>query len=226
MHRTEWSDDEEHSDSDDAEWTSGAARPHPRPTKRLNRSVSYPSSGDYIDGTFGPNPNGVNKSSWDMTNNRRPMPLSTPMSQNDIHSHYFEFGAYPVLHYNPNYPGDVYMTKLLDTPNSLNHLQSNPLMIGLPGGNADDQLLELHPNMCTSVDEGQVDLTLLAYGDSHSDIDPASLQHGQMSLQEAVAQHNLDDLLGLQTDDYQAWQSDPTLVSFEQESEFDKWIAD
>ncbi|USP74454.1 uncharacterized protein yc1106_01728 [Curvularia clavata] len=229
--RTEWSEDEEPSDSDDAEWTSGARRPPPRPTKHINRSSSYPSSGvgpDHFDGAFGPNPNGVNKSTWDMANNRRPLPMLTPMSQNDVHSHYFEPGPYPVLRYSPNFPTDMYMTKLLDAPTPLVQLQSNPLMIGLPRGNANDQLLELHPNVCTSVDEEQVDPTLLAYGDNHSEIDPTSLPHGQTSLQEAVAQHNLDDLLVFQTDDcdYQAWQSDPTLATFEPESEFDKWLAD
>lgn len=121
--------------------------------------------------------------------------------------------------------------KPLDATNSLNHFQSNPLMIGLPGGNADEQLLELHSNVFTSIDEGQLDPILLARGESHSDIDPASLhrkdfQNGQIAMQEALAQHNLDGLLDLQPDEYQAWQSDPTMASLEPESEFDKWIAD
>lgn len=230
--KAEWSEDEEPSDSDDAEWTSGARRPPPpRPTKRLNRSISYPSNGigsDGFDGAFGPNTNGVNKSAWDMTNNRRPMPMLTSMSQNDIHSHHLELGHYPVLRFTPSFPTDMYMTKLLDMPNPLDQLQSNPMMVGLPGGNVNDQFLEPHPNMSASIDEERVDPALLAYGDNHSDIDQASFQHGQTSVQEALAQHNLGDLLVFQTDDcdYQAWQSDPTLAPFEPESEFDKWLAD
>ena len=83
------------------------------------------------------------------------------------------------------------------------------------------------------VDEAQLDPMLLAYGGgSHSDIDPMALHHdgyeiGQPNAQEdGLDQHNLDNLLDLPHDGYHGWQSDPTMTSLEQESEFDKWMGE
>lgn len=157
-----------------------------------------------------------------------PMPIST--SQSDLYNHYFESAAYPVLHMSPIYFDDLQM-RPLNTPTPSNHFQSNPSMLGLPGGNADDLLRQFHPSTSAPIDEGQLDSMLLAYRGSHSDIDPASLQpsdfqDSQLGMQEALAHHDLDDLLDLPHDEYPAWQSDPTMVSLEQESEFDKWIGD
>jgi hypothetical protein len=44
--------------------------------------------------------------------------------------------------------------------------------------------------------------------------------------EERLEQHNLGGLLDLPPDEYQSWQSDPTMVSLEQESEFDKWMGE
>ena len=41
-----------------------------------------------------------------------------------------------------------------------------------------------------------------------------------------LEQHNLGGLLDLSPNEYQSWQSDPNMVSLEQESEFDKWMGE
>lgn len=105
-------------------------------------------------------------------------------------------------------------------------------MLGLPGGNAHDLLQQLHPNVGTPFDEGQLDPMLLAYdGGNRSDIDPAALQQNDfpnpnMGMQEALAQHDLDNFLDLPQDEYQSWQPDPAMVSLEEESQFDKWMGE
>jgi hypothetical protein len=104
-------------------------------------------------------------------------------------------------------------------------------MLGLPGGNTNDLLLQ--SDLGTPFDEGQLDPMLLAYdGGNHSDIDPAALQnnvyqnvHPEMQ-GDRLEQHNLGGLLDLSPNEYQSWQSDPNMVSLEQESEFDKWMGE
>ena len=234
--RSEWSDDEEPSDLDDAEWAPGAGRVRSRQARRIDRSISYSSNGvsqDYFDGTFGPNGNGVNRSSWEMTNEGRPMPMPMPMSMshNDLYNHYYQTAAYPNMHMSPSYTDDMHM-RPVSTPTSNSHFQSNPSMLGLPGGNAHDLLQQLHPNVGTPFDEGQLDPMLLAYdGGNRSDIDPAALQQNDfpnpnMGMQEALAQHDLDNFLDLPQDEYQSWQPDPAMVSLEEESQFDKWVGE
>lgn len=231
--RSEWSDEEEPSDLDDAEWAPGGGRSRPRQARRIDRSFSYPSNGvavEYFDQSFGPNGNGINRSSWEMTNEGRPMPM--PISHNELYNQYYQTAAYPNMQISPTYADDMHMRRV-DTPSSSVQFHSNPSMLGLPGGNANDLLQQLHPNMSSSFDEGQLDPLLLAYdGGSHSDIDPSALQnavyrnpHPDMQ-EDRLEQHNLDGLLDLPHDEYQAWQSDPTMVSLEQESEFDKWMGE
>ncbi|KAI4610185.1 hypothetical protein J4E83_008411 [Alternaria metachromatica] len=231
--RSEWSDEEEPSDLDDAEWAPGGGRSRPRQARRIDRSFSYPSNGvavEYFDQSFGPNGNGINRSSWEMTNEGRPMPM--PISHNELYNQYYQTAAYPNMQISPTYADDMHMRRV-DTPSSSMQFHSNPSMLGLPGGNANDLLQQLHPNMSSSFDEGQLDPLLLAYdGGSHSDIDPSALQnavyrnpHPDMQ-EDRLEQHNLDGLLDLPHDEYQAWQSDPTMVSLEQESEFDKWMGE
>ncbi|KAL6168948.1 hypothetical protein ACJQWK_05312 [Exserohilum turcicum] len=234
--KSEWSDDEEPSDLDDAEWAPGAGKPRPRQVRRIDRSISYPATGvgaEYFDGTFGPNANGVNRSSWEMTNEGRPMPMPMPIAigQTDLYNPYFQSAGYPVMHLSPSYTDDAHMA-LLHTPTPSSHFQSNPAMLGLPGGNADDILHQCHSHVGTPFDEVQVDPLLTLYGGNHSDINPAALQNtsfrnGHMGMQEAaLTQHNFDNLLDLSHDDYHAWQPDPTMASLEQESEFDKWVGE
>lgn len=158
------------------------------------------------------------------------MPM--PISHNELYNQDYQTAAYPNMQISPTYAGDMHMRRV-DTSSSSMQFRSNPSMLGLPGGNANDLLQQLHPNMSSSFDEGQLDPLLLAYdGGGHSGIDPSALQnavyqnpHPDMQ-EERLEQHNLDGLLDLPHDEYQAWQSDPTMVLLEQESEFDKWMGE
>jgi hypothetical protein len=164
-----------------------------------------------------------------MTNEGRPMPMPMAMGHNDLYNQYYQTAAYPAMHMSPNYVDDMHMR--VDTPAQFH---SNPLMLGLPGGSANDLLQQLYSHAGTPFDEGQMDPMLLAYnGANHSDINPTALQHNGFRnshpgmLDEKLDQQNLQSLLELPHDDYhvRSWQSDPTLVSLEQESEFDKWVG-
>jgi hypothetical protein len=223
----EWSDDEEPSDLDDTEWAPGGGRSRNRQARRLERSLSYPANGmnpEFFDRNFGPNGHGMNKSSWEMTNEGRPMPM--PM-HNDPYNQYYQTAAYPGM-MAANYQDEMRMRRM-GVPAPAPQFASNHALLGLPEGNAGDL-------MHTSFDDGQLDPMLLAYdGSHHSDIDPTSLQHayrgGHPSMLDAkLDQHDIDSLLDIsQTrNDYHTgpWQSDPTMVSLEQESEFDKWMGE
>jgi hypothetical protein len=232
--RSEWSDDEEPSDLEDAEWAPSSGRSRSKQARRIDRSFSYGSNGvgdEYFDCSFGPNGHGVNRSSWEMTNEGRPMPM--PMSHDDLYNQYYQTIAYPAMHISPNYADDMQMRRV-GTPQSM-QFRSNPSMLGLPGGNANDLLQQLHSHASTLFDDGQLDPMLLAYGGgNHSDINPTALsQNGfrnghQNILDEKLDQHNIDNLLQMPHDDYHpgSWQSDPTMVALEQESEFEKWMGE
>lgn len=96
---------------------------------------------------------------------------------------------------------------------------------------------QLHSQAGTPFEEVQLDPMLLAYdGRVHPDIDPTALQqqgyrngHPNM-VDEKYNQHNLESLLelGNSNDEYRngSWQSDPTISTLEQESEFEKWIGE
>jgi hypothetical protein len=230
----DWSDDEEPSDLDDAEWAPGIGRVRNRQAKRLERSLSYASNGmntEFFDRSFGPNGHGINKSSWEMTNEGRPMPI--PM-HTDMYNQYYQTPAYPGV-MGANYQDDMRMRRVVTaTPSA--HFPSNHALLGLPGGNADDLMQQLHSHGGTQFDNGQLDPLLLAYdGSHHSDIDPTALQHGYRNghpgmLDAKLEQHDIDSLLQISPthNDYRSgpWQSDPTMVSLEQESEFDKWMGE
>ena len=156
------------------------------------------------------------------------MPM--PISHNELYNQYYQTTAYPNMHMSPNYADKMHMRMVESQPSSM-QFHSNPSMLGLPGGNTNDLLLQ--SDLGTSFDEGQLDPMLLAYdGGNHSDIDPAALQnnlyqnvHPEMQ-GDRLEQHNLGGLLDLSPNEYQSWQSDPNMVSLEQESEFDKWMGE
>ncbi|KAF1943276.1 HMG box protein [Clathrospora elynae] len=233
--RADWSDEEEPSDLDDTEWARGSGRSRSRQARRVDRTLVYPSNGagaEYFDRSFGPN--GINRSPWEMTNDGRRMPM--PMGQNDMYNQYYQTAAYPAMdmspNMSPNYADDMRLR--VGTPASSVQFQSNPSMLGLPGGNA-AELMQLHSHAGTPFDEGQLDPMLLAYdGRNHSGINPAALQqngpqtgHSEM-LDDKLNQYRLDSLLELPHDDYHSgsWQSDLNMVFLEQESEFDKWMGE
>ncbi|KAJ4367525.1 hypothetical protein N0V83_007108 [Neocucurbitaria cava] len=234
--RGDWSDDEEPSDLDDAEWAPGSGRSRSRQARRVDRSLSYPPNGgaEYYERSFGPNGHGMNKSSWEMTNEGRPMPM--PIGHNDVYNQYYQTAAYPGVSMNPSFADEMRMRRVT-APAAPFQFQSNQGLLGLPGGNAGDLMQQLSSNGGTPFDDGQLDPMLLAYdGGSASDMDPAALQphsfrngHTNM-VDEKFEQHGLETLLelGNPREEYHAghWQSDPNMASLEEESEFDSWMRD
>ncbi|KAH7080477.1 hypothetical protein BKA63DRAFT_591047 [Paraphoma chrysanthemicola] len=229
----EWSDDEEPSDLEDTEWAPGSGRSRNRQSRRVERALSYSANamhGDFFDRSFGPNGQGLNKSSWEMTNEGRPMPM--PM-HHDVYNQYYQTAAYPGL-MGAEYSDELHMRRM-GTPTSV-HFPSNHALLGLPGGNANDLMQQLQSNAATPFDDGQLDPMLLAYnGGSHSEMDPTVLQHGYRNghpdmLHAKLEQHDIDSLLDMSPaqGEYRtsSWQPDPAMVSLEQESEFDKWIGE
>jgi hypothetical protein len=229
----EWSDDEEPSDIEDAEWAPGSGRSRNRQTRRLEQSLSYPLNGvngEFFDHSFGPNGAGMNKSSWEMKNEGRQMPM--PM-HNDLYNQYYQTAAYPALSMGSNFADDLRLYRV-GTPASSVQFSSNHLL-GLPGGNANDLMQQLHSQAGTSFDQGQLDPMLLAYdGGNHSGMNPTALQHHEFRngqpemLEEKLDAETMDSLLDLPPshNNYPtgAWQSDLTMGSLEQESEFDKYM--
>lgn len=228
--KAEWSDDDEPSDLDDADWAPGGGRLRERQARGLERSLSHPSNGmnqDFFDRSFGPNGHGVNKSSWEMTNEGRPMPMPMPM-QADMYNQYYQTAAYPGL-MRTNYQEDMRMRRV-EAPPPPSQFTSNHSLLGLPGGNSNELMQQLHPHSGPSF-EGQLDPMLLAYdGSHHSDLSPTMLQHGYRQLEGKFEQQDIDSLLQISPahNEYRTgpWQSDPTMVSLEQESEFEKWMGE
>ncbi|KAH7343134.1 hypothetical protein BKA66DRAFT_434507 [Pyrenochaeta sp. MPI-SDFR-AT-0127] len=233
----EWSDNEEPSDLDDEEWAPGSGRSRTRQARRLDRSLSFPTNGmstDYFNRSMRPNSNAWNRASWETANEGRPMPM--PVEHNDMYNQYYQTASYANMNSNSNFADNLRMRRV-GPPASSVHFPSNHALLGLPGGNAGDIMQQLHSNSGTPFDEGQLDPILLAYdGRAHSDIDPTALQqHGFRNghpnmVDGRYDHHSLDSILELGNphDEYRtgSWQSDPTMSSLEQESEFDKWMGE
>jgi hypothetical protein len=229
----EWSDEDEPSDLDDAEWAPGSGRSRNKQARRLERSLSYASNGlnpEFFDRSFGPNGHGMNKSSWEMTNEGRPMPM--PM-HNDMYNQYYQTAAYPSMMV-ANYQEDMRMRRVAAPAPAIQY--SSNSLLGLPGGNADNLMQQLHSHGNQSFDNGQLDPMLLAYdGSHHPDMDSSALHHSYRNghpgmLDTKLEQHDIDSLLDMSPTQHVyrsgPWQSDPTMVSLEQESEFDKWMGE
>jgi len=237
--KDEWSD-EEPSDLEDAEWAPEGGR-RSRQAKRFQRSISYPPNlgqPEYMDRGFGHNTNGMMRSSWQMTNEGRPMPM--PM-HHDVYNQYYQTAVYPNVHMGVHYGEDLRMRHVgvpaaAAAPAPAPGLQfSSNQLLGLPGGNASDLMSQLQPQATTPFDDGQVDPLLLAYDGSHrSGVEPVALHHDYRSgysamIDEKYGQQEIDRLLEIEHahDSYNsAWQSDPTMSSLDQESEFDKWVGE
>lgn len=223
----EWSDDDEPSDLDDSEWAPGSGKSRAGRTRRFD-SVAYPSSGinaSFFDGPFGSNGHGMTRSSWEVTNEGRPMPL--PM-RHDVYSQYYQTSAYPSLNMNQSFAEDLQMRKG-STLASPMQFSSNQALLGLPGGNADSLMQQLG----TSFSEGQMDPMLLAYdGGNHANGLPHHSYRNEYAgmLDEKLNQQSFDSLLDLTPTRSEfhpiSWQSDPIMVPVEQESEFEKWMGE
>ncbi|KAF2198680.1 hypothetical protein GQ43DRAFT_434057 [Delitschia confertaspora ATCC 74209] len=228
----EFTDDDEPSDLDDAEWDPPVGRrPKSKATKRHDRGVEYPANAmnnEFYARSFGSS-SAMSGSSWDTTNEGEPMAL--PISQNDIYYQYFQQAM------QPNFSmGGVEELKLrkVDTPGlSMQFSQVHPLL-GLPGGNGTDMMQHLHSHSDTPfADEHQVDPMLLAFdGGHHNGGDPTMSVHLDFHnvMERELDQASVNSLLGVHPshDEYSSehWHSDPTMASMEHPSEFDKWMDD
>ncbi|KAL6706825.1 hypothetical protein ACN47E_005161 [Coniothyrium glycines] len=226
--KNEWSEDDELSDIDDAEWAPGSGRSRRR-LRGLDRSQSHHYSSldtQYFDRSFGSNSSGMDRSSWDTTNGSRSMPM--PMGF-DPYNQYYQTVAYPNMHMHPQYAEDMRTMRRQDSPHTSMQFTSDQGLLGLPGGSTEDLMSAMTP-----FDDGQLDPILLAYSGGHADIDPVALQHpgyhndysGMVG--EKTTQTDLDSLLelGNTNEEYRAgsWQPDPAMTPLEPDSEFDKWM--
>jgi len=236
--KSEWSDDDEPGDLEDAEWAPGSGRSRNRSGRRMERSLSYTSNGsngmngEYFDRPYVQNGHPMNKSSWEMTNEGRPMPM--PM-HNDVYNQYYQTAAYPNM-MAQNFNDDMRMRRV-GTPASSLQFASDHALLGLPGGNSGDLMQQLQSHAGTPFDEVQLDPMLLAFDGGHQqgEIEHAALHHGFRNghtngmLDSRPNHHDIDSLLELSPaqEEYRTsqWQPDPTMASLEQESEFDKWMG-
>ena len=233
----EFSEDEEPSDLDDAEWDPpGHRRIRNKTSKRPERGASYGSNSmntDFFDRTFGPNDT-INKSTWEMTNEGRPMPL--PMGQGDLYQQYFQTAMHPSM---PMVIMEDPRMRKLDPQNSSMQFSQNHALLGLPGGNGADLLQQLQSHTGTPLgDEHQVDPMLLAFDGGHThDTDPnlgisTDFRNGHLVMDRELDQASVNSILGAPDaahhDNFHSepWHADPTIASMEPGSEFDKWMDD
>ena len=232
--KEEWSD-EEPSDLEDAEWVPDNDR-RSRQAKRFQRSISYPPNlgpPEYIERSFGPNANGMMRSSWEMTNEGRPVPM--PM-HHDMYNQYYPTAVYPNVHMGAHYNGNIRMRRVgVPTAAPAPALQfSSSQLLGLPGSDASDLMNPLQPQIATPYDETQVDPLLLTYEGSHrSEVDPATLRQEYRNgyanmIDDKYDQQEIQQLLDIEqaNDNYHSWPSDPIMSSLDQGSEFDKWVGE
>jgi hypothetical protein len=209
--KTDVSDDEEPSDLED-EWGS-----HARHTRKFDRSISYTSNVDYFEQAYG-NKYGMNRSSWNMTNEGRPMPV--PM-HGDLYNQYYQTTTY-TMHPASSFTEDVDV-RAVGAPAPAMQFSSSQALLGLPGGS--DLMQQLHSHAGSRYENGQVDPMLLAYHGGQLDIP----YRGSQSSMSGEQPHGMERAMELRPthDDYNpSWQSDPTMSSLNPESEFDKWVGD
>lgn len=152
---------------------------------------------------------------------------------NDMYNQYYQTAAYPGM-VGSNFNDDLRMRRVGAT--SSVQFSSDHALLGLPGGNAGDLMQQLQSHTGTPFDEGQLDPMLLAYDGGHRpEMDPMTLRHGFRNghagmLDVKLEHHDIDSLLELSPAQVEyrsgSWQSDPTMASLEQESEFDKWMGE
>lgn len=232
----EFSDEDEPSDLEDAEWNPGHGRSRIRHSRRPERTISYPShsmSVDFFDRSFDPNGVGLNKSSWEMTNEGRPMPM--PMGQGDPYNQYYQTSVQMTTGMDPSMLEDLRMRRV-DTPASM-QFSADHALLGLPGGNTTSLMQQMYSHAGTSLSrEAQVDPMLLGFaGGHHHDMAPSTVPHpefrnGHLAMMDReLDQHSVDSLLtGHVHEDFQpeSWQPDPNMGPIEHESEFEKWMGE
>lgn len=229
--KSEWSDGEP-SDLEDTEWAPGSGRSRSRQAKRIERSLSYPDNGfamgEFLDPRYGSNRHSMNASSWEMTNEARQMTMTMP--HNELYSQFVQTSTYPAMHMNSDYTDDAHMRRMA-APAPVSFSSDNSL-IGLPSGSSGDFMQQYQSHGNTPFDEGQLDPMLLASFGGHADIDPTAFEHGYRPISSGPVEEKFDpnDLESLLTyggahEEYRAgsWQSDPTMATLEQGSQFGQW---
>ncbi|KAL1607814.1 hypothetical protein SLS60_002752 [Paraconiothyrium brasiliense] len=230
--KREFSD--EPSDLEDAEWNPSSDRSRSRSSKRMSQSVGYPMNGinpGFFDQRYGPNGVGMNRS-WEMTNEWRPM----PMPMDDPYNHYYQTSMHPGMGMHQGVMEDMRMRRA-DTPISTMHLSQDTALLGLPGGNANDLLQQMHSHSDTSLGgETQVDPMLIAYDGGHHELGVAAthaeFRNGHMAIMDGeLDDHSVDSFIGAEVahEEYrtEAWQPYTNMGPMESpESEFDKWLGD
>jgi hypothetical protein len=235
----EFSDDEDGSEIGDGAWTPGRGglkiRHSRRPDRGPDRGLSYGSQNLHLDlygHQFGSNGNGMNKSTWEMTNEGRPMPMT--ITQRDPYNQYFQTSIHPNM--GIGVTEDLRLRRV-DTPGSLMQFSPGHSLLGLPGGNTADLMQQLHPHNGTPLEQPQVDPILLAFDGGHHDEIGHGLTHhpefrnGHIDIiDRELDQGSVHSLLG-QTSSHDefhsgAWQPDPNMAPMEQGSEFEKWMDD
>lgn len=227
--RGEWSDDEEPSDLEDAEWAPGHRS---RQVRRIDRAPSYSANGaehEYFDRPYAVNGTGMGKTSWEIASDGRPMPV--PIGHNDMYNQYYQTAAFPNL-ISPTFR-DGHMRQV-NSPVPSIQFQSNGGLLGLPGGNASDLMQQMHSQAGTPYEEGHLDPLLLGFEGGHpNDVEALAMQHHSFGsshsamMNEKMHQNGLL-ALGNPHEEYQiaAWQSDPNMASMEHESEFEQWMRE
>jgi hypothetical protein len=231
----EFSDDEDGSEIGDSAWTPGRGgskiRQSRRPDRGPDRSLNYATQNlhlDPYDHQFGSNGNGMNKSTWEMTNEGRLMPMT--MTQGDLYNQYFQTSIQPTMVM--GVMEDLRLQRI-DTPGSSMQFSPGHSLLGLPGGNTADRMQQLYSHNSTPLDEPQVDPMLLAFDGDHHDslVQHPEFRNGHMDIMDGeLDQGGVHNLLGQAPSHHEfrsgTWQSDPNMVPMEQGSEFEKWMDD
>lgn len=229
--------DEEASDLEDGDWNPGSERSRSRSAKRMvGQSVGYSMNGmnhDFFDQRYGPNGVGMNRAGWEMNNEWRPM----PMPIEDPYNQYYQTPIHPSMSMHQGLMEDTRLRRA-DTPISHLHLTQDTALLGLPGGNANELLQQMHPQTDTPLgSDTQVDPMLIAFdGGQHHELGVPSthseFQNGHIAVVNGDFDANsVDSLIGAEGahEEYrtEAWQPYSNVGPMESpESEFDKWLGD
>ena len=158
------------------------------------------------------------------------MPLEDPYGQ------YYQTTVHPGMGMHQGLVEDMRMRRA-DTPLSTMQLSQDTALLGLPGGNANELMQQMHSHSDGSFGgDTQVDPLLMSFDGSHHELGvPAShpeFRHGHTAMMEGELDgHSVDSFIGAEAvhEEYrnEAWQQYANMGPIESpESEFDKWLGD
>jgi len=135
-----------------------------------------------FDKQYCPDGNSLNKSSWDMSHQGRPMPTPMHMPPSDVYGQYFQNNVHSNMGMAPDAVEDMCIRNL-DSSTSTMRFSPHQAILGLPGGNSADMMQHLQSSHAGTPlgDDGQVDPMLLAYDGSYQHHDNgAMMQHSEL----------------------------------------------